>query len=85
LGNASGRQALDIAEVKGKQIQRWSEAMGREVMATRDQEVRAYEQGQRPASPPNAPALLVIGMDGGPLRGGGLTADEPRRGRSAVK
>src|SRR3990170_454589 len=33
----------------GKQIQRWSEAMGREVMATRDQEVRAYEQGCRPA------------------------------------
>ena len=69
----------------GKQIQRWAEAMGRVVVRGREQEVEAYEQGHRPASPANAPALLVIGMDGGPLCGGGLTADEPRRGRSAVK
>ena len=49
----------------GKQIQRWSEAMGRSVTLARDSEVQAYEQGHRPASPANAPALLVIGMDGG--------------------
>lgn len=49
----------------GKRIQRWSEAMGRAVVRRREQEVRAYEQGCRPASPPNAPALRVIGMDGG--------------------
>lgn len=49
----------------GKQIQRWSEAMGRVVVKEGQQEVRAYEQGCRPASPPNAPVLLVIGMDGG--------------------
>ena len=49
----------------GKQIQRWSEAIGREVVVRRDAEVCVYEQGHRPASPANAPALLVIGMDGG--------------------
>jgi hypothetical protein len=49
----------------GKQIQRWAEAIGRSVRAARDAEVRAFEQGRRPASPANAPALLVIGMDGG--------------------
>jgi len=48
----------------GKQIQRWAEAMGRTVTATRNAEVYAYEQGHRPAPPANAPALLVIGMDG---------------------
>jgi len=49
----------------GKQIQRWSEALGRRVVQERRAEVRRYEQGKRPASPANAPALLVIGMDGG--------------------
>ena len=49
----------------GKQIQRWSEAIGRMVVMEREHEVNAFEQGCRPASPVNAPALLVIGMDGG--------------------
>ena len=49
----------------GKQIQRWAEAMGRTVVSARDAEVRAFEQGSRPATPENAPALLVVGMDGG--------------------
>lgn len=49
----------------GKQIQRWSEAMGRVVTLARDAEVRAFEQGRRPAAPLNPPVLLVIGMDGG--------------------
>ena len=49
----------------GKQIQRWSEALGRRVVAQRDGEVSAYEQGQRPNPPLNPPILLVIGMDGG--------------------
>ena len=49
----------------GKQIQRWSEAIGGNLTVARDAEVHAYEQGCRPASPANAPALLVIGMDGG--------------------
>ena len=49
----------------GKQIQRWSEAIGHVVVRERAREVDAYEGGCRPASPVNAPALLVIGMDGG--------------------
>lgn len=49
----------------GKQIQRWAEAIGQGVAVRRDAEVYAYEQGHRPASPANGPALLVIGMDGG--------------------
>ena len=49
----------------GKQIQRWSESLGASVVLARDTEIRAYEQGQRPASVPNRPSLLVIGMDGG--------------------
>lgn len=49
----------------GKQIQRWSEAMGEVLRQTRDAEVTAFEQGHRPEPPANRPALLVIGMDGG--------------------
>lgn len=49
----------------GKQIQRWSETMGHVVVKERGREIVAYEGGCRPTSPPNAPALLVIGMDGG--------------------
>ncbi len=49
----------------GKQLQRWSEAMGRVVTSARDAEVRAFEQGHRPESVLNPPVLLVIGMDGG--------------------
>ena len=52
-------------QLDGKQIQRWSEAIGDVVRAARDAEVRAYEQGHRPSSVLNPPALLVIGMDGG--------------------
>jgi hypothetical protein len=53
------------AQLDGKQIQRWSEAMGEVVRRIRDAEVLAYERGQRPESMSNPPALLVIGMDGG--------------------
>lgn len=49
----------------GKQIQRWAEAIGRTLVWARDAEVRAFEQGSRPATATNAPSLLVIGMDGG--------------------
>ena len=49
----------------GKQVERWSEAIGRAVMLMRDAEVAAYEEGIRPATTRNPPALLVIGMDGG--------------------
>ena len=48
-----------------EQVRRWSEALGRSVAAERDAEVERYQRGQRPACPPNAVTLLVIGMDGG--------------------
>jgi hypothetical protein len=49
----------------GKQVQRWAEKLGAAVRAGRDAEVRAFERGQRPGGPANAPTLLVVGMDGG--------------------
>jgi len=49
----------------GKQIQRWCESLGASVVLERETEIRAYEQGQRPVSVLNPPAVLVIGMDGG--------------------
>jgi hypothetical protein len=49
----------------GKQVQRWSEAIGQAVTQARDAEVRAYEEGIRPATLRNPPELLVIAMDGG--------------------
>ena len=48
-----------------EQVRRWAEQLGRAVVARRDAEVRDYQRGQRPASPPNAASLLVLGMDGG--------------------
>ena len=49
----------------GKQLQRWSERMGRELTARRDAEVVAHQRGVRPSGPLNPPGLLVIEMDGG--------------------
>jgi hypothetical protein len=53
----------------GKQVQRWSQAIGQSLVRRRHKEVRAYEQGQRPEPPPNAPQVLVIGFDGGRYQG----------------
>src|SRR2546430_1682365 len=53
----------------GKQLQRWSEALGRRVVQERAREIGAYEGGQRPQAPANPPALLVVGMDGGRVQG----------------
>jgi hypothetical protein len=52
-------------QLDGKQIQRWSEAMGERIRQIRDAEVEAYACGHRPEPVLNPPALLVIGMDGG--------------------
>lgn len=52
-----------------KQIQRWSEALGRGMVAGRDRQVQAYREGRYPQGPANAPQLLVIGMDGGRWQG----------------
>jgi hypothetical protein len=49
----------------GKQVQRWSEKIGRQVLECRDREAAAYPRGQRPAGPANDPQLMVIEMDGG--------------------
>lgn len=49
----------------GKQIQRWSEAIGERMVGLRDGEARDYRRGQAPAGPANDPELLVVGMDGG--------------------
>ena len=51
--------------VDGKQIQRWAQAMGRTMVEEREAQVKAFEQGRYPSSPPNAAELLVIGLDGG--------------------
>ena len=50
-------------------MRRWSEGLGRSVVARRDAEVRAYRAGRGPPGPPNAVPLLVIGMDGGRYQG----------------
>lgn len=52
-----------------EQVRRWGEALGASVVARRDAEVEDYHRGLRPASPPNAVPLLVIGMDGGRYQG----------------
>lgn len=57
--------AMADPPLHAEQVRRWSEALGRSAVARRDAEVRDYQRGQRPASPPNAVPLLVLGMDGG--------------------
>ena len=49
----------------GRDLQRWTEKIGARLVCERDAQVRAYLCGQRIAAPQNAPALLVIGVDGG--------------------
>ena len=64
-GAAAGLEADWGIQLDGKQVQRWSEALGRRLVRQRQAELEAYERGRRPGSPVNAPALLVVGMDGG--------------------
>lgn len=52
-------------EWDGRQVQRWSEALGTSVTTERDRQVRAMKQGQIPPAPANEEQLLVIEMDGG--------------------
>jgi len=52
-----------------EQMRRWAEALGQSVVAQREAEVKDYKRGERPACPPNAVPLLVIGMDGGRYQG----------------
>lgn len=61
----------------GRQIDRWAKRFGARMQAERDAEVAASEAGQRPAPPENAPALLVIGPDGGRVQ---MTEKNPETG-----
>jgi len=49
----------------GKQIQRWGEALGQTLVELREEELEAFNKGDRPAAKANEHELLVIGMDGG--------------------
>ena len=49
----------------GKQIQRWSEALGQSLVDRRGKELTAMAKGDLPQSKANEHQLLVIGMDGG--------------------
>jgi len=53
------------AHLDGKQIQRWAEAVGHRLVQDRYRELREALSGRPPRPPANAPALLVIGLDGG--------------------
>lgn len=52
----------------GKHIQRWTKRLGLRLAAERDAELAAFECGHRPASPANAPELLVISVDAGKVQ-----------------
>ncbi len=49
----------------GKQIQRWSEAIGRTLVQKRQRELELLKKNKLPACKKNEHELLVIGMDGG--------------------
>jgi len=67
--------------LEGKQVQRWSESLGRGMVARRDRQTRAYREGRYPQGPANAPQLLVIGMDGGRWQSRQKDADTGSRWR----
>jgi hypothetical protein len=53
------------SDLDGKQIQRWSEALGRGMVKQRDRQSQQQREGRYVQGPLNAPKLLVIGLDGG--------------------
>jgi len=57
------------APLHPERVRKWAEALGKSVVTGRDAELADYRRGQRPACPPNAVPLLVIGMDGGRYQG----------------
>lgn len=65
----------------GTQIRRWAIRLGQKVADLRAAEVVAYEQGQRPRGPAQAPELLVIGLDGGRVQGREKDPDSGSRWR----
>lgn len=69
------------SHLDGKQIQRWSEALGQGMVLERDRRTQAYREGRFPEGPGNPPQLLVIGMDGGRWQGKQKDADTGSRWR----
>lgn len=67
FGGAAKSLRIDwhLESLDAKQIQRWSEELGRSLVKKRDNEVLGYQQGRRPSCPANEQTLLVVGMDGG--------------------
>jgi hypothetical protein len=65
----------------GKQIQRWSEALGQAMVCQRDRQTQAHREGRYAEGPPNPPQLLVIGMDGGRWQGREKDAETGSRWR----
>ena len=75
VAREAARQSFDEAarslsidwrrELDGKQVQRWADAIGQQVLQRQDKQLAAMEQGQLPACKRNQTELLVIGMDGG--------------------
>jgi hypothetical protein len=55
-------------KLDGKHVQRWLRRLGLRCMAERDAELAAFECGQRPAAPSNAPDLLVVSVDAGKVQ-----------------
>lgn len=65
-------QSLNIdwkTTLDGKQVERWSESLGRAIVVNRDRAAQAFREGRYPDGPRNDPELLVIGMDGGRWQG----------------
>lgn len=52
-----------------RQVNRWSRALGRLPLEQQQRQIEGFESGVHPASPPNAPELLVIEVDGGRWQG----------------
>jgi hypothetical protein len=57
----------ELSQIKltAKQVQTISEKVGQALVQEREHQRQAFRSGQRPPSPPNPPALLVTGADGG--------------------
>lgn len=57
----------ELSQIKltAKQVQTISERVGQALVQERERKRQAFMAGQKPSSPPNPPALLVIGADGG--------------------
>lgn len=63
------KEDWSLESLDARQVQRWSEALGKTLLARRDAEVQAHREGRCPEAPANEPELLVIGMDGGRWQG----------------